>query len=145
MVALERTSTRQEELSKFIVVLEDDDETRRGIERLLLTSGYRVQAERNADAALARIRLSLPDLLLISTGASRENRLRIARQICTESRLRKHHLPVVIFCDADLEEGEERHVGNNFYLARPNNFDQLRALIKRLLAEPGRHCPAVFF
>ena len=134
---MEESLTRDEERRIPVLVVEDDDETRRGIERLLLASGYCMQAEQNGEAAVERTRLSPPDLLLISAGTNRGTGIRMARQICTKSSLREH-LPVVILGDADLEEGEERRFENNFYQTRPDNFDQLRGLIKRLLAETPR-------
>jgi CheY-like chemotaxis protein len=42
-------------------------------------------------------------------------------------------IPVVVFCVADLNEGAEVEVGYNVYMTQPDNFDQLRALLNRLL------------
>ena len=42
-------------------------------------------------------------------------------------------VPIVIFDDESIAEGEELRIDNNVYLIRPDNFNQLRALIQRLL------------
>jgi hypothetical protein len=42
-------------------------------------------------------------------------------------------VPIVIFCSPTLEEGAELAIGESTYVVRPDNFDQLRTLLKRLL------------
>jgi hypothetical protein len=43
------------------------------------------------------------------------------------------HVPIVIFCVEDIAEGAEVSIGNNVYLTGPDDFNQLRALLNRLL------------
>jgi hypothetical protein len=45
-------------------------------------------------------------------------------------------VPVVGFCAAGLDEGAEVGVGFNVYMTWPDNFDQLRALLSRLIRKP---------
>jgi hypothetical protein len=40
---------------------------------------------------------------------------------------------VVIFCMEEIGEGNEVAIGQNVYVTRPDNFNQLRSLIARLL------------
>ena len=42
-------------------------------------------------------------------------------------------MPVVVFCIADIEVGDEVAIGKNVYITRPDNFNQLRTLLARLL------------
>jgi hypothetical protein len=42
-------------------------------------------------------------------------------------------VPVVIFCIASVNEGEEIDLGRNIYATRPDNFNQLRSFLRRLL------------
>ncbi|HXQ36648.1 MAG TPA: hypothetical protein VN843_21735, partial [Anaerolineales bacterium] len=44
-------------------------------------------------------------------------------------------VPVVVFCAQDIPEGEEVAIGGNVYLTNPDNFNQLRSLVARLLPE----------
>ena len=44
-------------------------------------------------------------------------------------------VPVVVFCAQDIPEGEEVAIGGNVYLTNPDNFNQLRSLVARLLQE----------
>ncbi len=43
-------------------------------------------------------------------------------------------VPVVVFCEG-IDEGDEVEIGENVHLTRPDNFNQLRSLIARLLNE----------
>jgi hypothetical protein len=45
----------------------------------------------------------------------------------------KNEIPAVIFCVDTVEEGAELEVANNVFATRPDNFDQLRLLIRRVL------------
>jgi hypothetical protein len=41
----------------------------------------------------------------------------------------------VVFCIAEIDEGGEVAIGKNVYMTRPDNFNQLRTLLARLLNE----------
>jgi DNA-binding response OmpR family regulator len=116
----------------LILVVEDIEETRDGIEKLLKAEGYRVEPARSPDDAIERAKRQLPDLLLVSLAGSTEEIIQSARQIRHGAEL-KEHIPIVIFCIKEVPEGEEVAVEGNIYLTRPDNFNQLRALIRRLL------------
>jgi hypothetical protein len=42
-------------------------------------------------------------------------------------------VPIVVFCIEDIAEGDEVPIGRNVHVTRPDNFNQLRGLITRLL------------
>ena len=42
-------------------------------------------------------------------------------------------MPVVVFGLPVIDEGEELAIGRNVYVTWPDNFDQLRDLLERLL------------
>jgi hypothetical protein len=42
-------------------------------------------------------------------------------------------VPVVVFCVDEIDEGDEVAIGENVHLTRPDNFNQLRSLLARLL------------
>jgi len=44
-------------------------------------------------------------------------------------------VPVVVFNIEGIDEGEEVEIGENVYLTCPDNFNQLRRLIARLLSK----------
>ena len=116
----------------IILVLEDVEETRDGIEALLKRDGYRVQSARDEEDATERARSKRPDLLLVSLSGLTADVIAAARRVRKQADLGEE-VPVVIFCGDKISEGEEVAVGRNLYLSCPDNFDQLRNLIGRLL------------
>jgi CheY-like chemotaxis protein len=124
--------TSDQEQRSFILVVEDVEETRYGIERLLTASGYHVSTARDEEEAIQKANLHHPDLILISLGLDAVQALPVARRIRERAGLGEE-VPVVIFCVASLNEGDEVAAGYNVYMTRPDNFDQLRAFLSRLL------------
>jgi CheY-like chemotaxis protein len=119
-----------------ILVVEEVEETRDGIERLLAASGYAVITARDENEVKAS--LHHPDLILISSlGLDAMQVVSTARRIRERAEL-DEDVPVVAFCVPSLDEGTEVGAGFNVYLTRPDNFDQLRALLSRLLGKLRR-------
>jgi len=120
--------------SRLILVVEDIYETRAGIDTLLKANGYRVALAGVEGEEINSTRLERPDLILAS-GAGLPNNL-----LVKVSRMRKdaavgEEVPVVVFCAQDIPEGEEVAIGGNVYLTNPDNFNQLRSLVARLLQD----------
>jgi DNA-binding response OmpR family regulator len=123
-----------------ILVVNDVEETRDGIERLLQKDGYLVHAVRNEEDAvltggrhltsLILVSLDGPASLVIATGERIRERARLSEQV-----------PVVVFGLDTVDEGVESEIGKRVFVIRPDNFDQLRNFLARLLAD--RRSPAV--
>lgn len=131
------TSDRERRFA--ILVVEDVEETRHGIERLLTASGYQVSTASDEEEAILKASLHHPDLILISLGLDVVQVLPAATRIRERAGL-SEEVPFVVFCFPSLDEGTMMAAGYNVYITRPDNFDQLRALISRLLrklARPG--------
>jgi CheY-like chemotaxis protein len=116
----------------IILVVEDVEETRDGIEKLLKVDGYRVEAMRDEPSAITSALRRRPDLILVSLPGI------LADIIVTACRIRERaglgeSVPVVLFCVAEVGEGDEVAIGRNVHVTRPDNFNQLRNLITRLL------------
>ena len=115
-----------------ILVVEDVHETRAGIEKLLLVNGYHVALARDEQDGIESAQRQRPDLILVSlAGLPRE-------VIVSASRIREsaaigEDVPVVVFCVDEIAEGDEVAIGENVHLTRPDNFNQLRSLLARLL------------
>ncbi len=117
---------------RTILVLEDIEETRDGIEKLLHADGYSVEAVRNERDAVECGARNRPDLILVSLAGSPRDVIATGRQIRVKACLGEE-IPVVIFCIGEVAEGDELAIGQNIYLTRPDNFNQLRTLLARLL------------
>jgi CheY-like chemotaxis protein len=116
-----------------VLVIGDVEEIRDGIERLLRFSGYLVTTARDEAGAVVIAGSPPADLILISLGIDAAGAVVMAHRIRDAARL-NHSVPVVVFCVPGLPEGAEEMIGDNIYLTRPDNFDQLRRLLKRLVA-----------
>jgi CheY-like chemotaxis protein len=123
---------KENNASLIILVVEDVHETRDGIEKLLKVDGYRVAVARDEQDGIESAQRQRPDLILVSlAGLPRE-------VIVTASRIREHaavgdDVPVVVFCIDEIAEGDEVAIGKNLHVACPDNFNQLRSLLTRLL------------
>jgi len=115
-----------------ILVVDDVEETLDGIEELLKHDGYRVAAAGNESEAADKARLGSPDLMLVSLEGEVADVIAAARRIRTRAAL-NDDLPIIIFCVGELKEGGEADAGHNIFLAHPDNFNQLRRFIARLL------------
>ena len=122
-----------QERRSVILVVEDVEETRHGMERLLTSSGYFVRTARDEADAVVNAGLKPPDLILSSLGLDAASSVAMAQRIREAARLH-HSVPIVVFCVPSLPEGAEEMTGDNIYLIRPDNFNQLRGLLKRLVA-----------
>jgi CheY-like chemotaxis protein len=118
----------------IVLVVHDVEETRDGIERLL-ESRYRIMTARNEQEAISQARRRHPDLILVSFDGTAVDVILTAARIRQRARL-DNAVPVVIFCVPIIDEGAEIALGNNVYITRPDNFDQIRALLGRLLPPP---------
>jgi len=128
MMSSERTQTR------MILVVEDVRETRDGIEKLLLADGYRVALADNERDAIDTVSRTDPDLILVSLAGTPDEVILSARRI-RERTAGGDRIPVVVFCSETLADGEELAIDRSVYITRPDNFNQLRSLLARLLSE----------
>ena len=119
-------------LNPMILVVEDVQETRDGIEELLKVDGYRVVLARDERDGIESAQRQRPDLILVSLGALPLEVLDSSRRI-RESTAAGDDVPVVIFCFDEIPEGAEFAIGKNVHIAQPDNFNQLRGLLSRLL------------
>jgi DNA-binding response OmpR family regulator len=135
MFIVEQTVIPDREWRSVILVVEDVEETRYGIERLLTASGYQVRTARDEEEATLKASLDRPDLILISLGLEAVRILPAAKRIRERAGL-SEEIPIVALCVTSLDEGAEVEAGHNIYLTWPDNFDQLRAFLGRLLRQP---------
>lgn len=115
-----------------ILVVDDVEETLDGIKEMLTSDGYRVYAARDERDAADKARMSSPDLMLVSLEGEAADIIVAASRIRARAGL-DDDLPIIIFCVGEIKEGSETAVGDSIYLAHPDNFNQLRDFISRLL------------
>jgi len=116
----------------------DDDETMViMVERLLAREGYQVRTFNEAALAIAHVREHPQDVDLLVTDYNMpgSSGIELAREL---ARIRPG-LPVVLSSGYITDElrGEAREVGVRGLLEKENTFEELGALVARILAEPG--------
>jgi CheY-like chemotaxis protein len=119
-----------------ILIVEDVQETRDAIKELLLHDGFWVDPARDEDEAVDRIQRNHADVILVSLGE-------LLEQIATAQRIRgkgglTQQTPIVIFSLAAVPEGAEEELGENIHVTAPDNFNQLRDLLTRVLGAASR-------
>jgi DNA-binding response OmpR family regulator len=116
----------------MILVLEDVEETRDGIEELLKADGYRVIPARTEAGAIGQAGREHPNLILVGLGGTELAVSAAARRVRERAGL-SESVPIVILGSPTRPEGAEVEIGFDTYVTCPDNFDQLRALLRRLL------------
>jgi chemosensory pili system protein ChpA (sensor histidine kinase/response regulator) len=116
----------------LILIVEDVHETRDGLEKLLTKDGYRVSLARDEQDAIYSAQGKRPDLILVSL-AGLSNEVIVAARRIRETADVGEDVPIVIFCVEAIGEGGEVQIEHNVYLTRPDNFNQLRGLLSRVL------------
>jgi DNA-binding response OmpR family regulator len=118
----------------LILVVEAVEETRDGIEQLLKAHGYRVDPARDEEDAVTKARRESPKLILMTLAGPLDVVIATGHRIRERAGL-SEAVPLVFFCAPSLPEGAELEIGRNTYVTRPDNFDQLRDFLGRLLLD----------
>jgi len=124
--------TRHSRPAPVILVVHDVEETRDSIEMLLKAVGHQVETARNETEAIEKAVGRRPDLILVCLGGPSGSVVDTARRVRVDAALGET-VPVVVFCVPALSEGAEVPLGANVYVTRPDNFNQLRAFLGRLI------------
>ena len=124
--------TREDLQSPIVLIVEDVHETRDGIEKLLMADGYRVALARDESDAIESAQRTLPDLILVSLAGTAREVVLSARRIRERADVNEG-VPVIVFCIEGIDQGDEIEISENVHITRPDNFNQLRTLIARLL------------
>src|SRR5215218_2244890 len=94
----------------IILVVEDVEETRDGIEKLLTADGYRVHPARDEDDAVDRAKREPPSLILVSVAGPHSQVIALAARVRERAEL-SDDVPIVIFCIPSIAEGAEILLG----------------------------------
>jgi CheY-like chemotaxis protein len=125
---------------RTILLVEEDDETRPVLRANLQTDGYRVLPALDEEDALDRVSGggAAADLVLINlVGKAPEAGLAAGRRIRAHAKY-DGHTPLVVIAEKYGKglEGTDVNVGGNDWITYPEDHDQLRNLLARLLDHP---------
>ncbi|MBA2503620.1 MAG: response regulator [Pyrinomonadaceae bacterium] len=121
-----------------ILVVEDFEDNRFMMRRLLEMSGYRVVEAENGEEAVTRAGEEQPDLILMDLSLPLLDGLAATRRIRQNAELRD--VPVIAVSAHDTADfhAEALAAGCNEYVTKPIDFDQLEEVLSRLLGQVKR-------
>jgi CheY-like chemotaxis protein len=119
-----------------IMVVEDFEDNRFMMRRLLEMSGYRVLEAINGEEAVEIARREHPSLILMDLSLPLLDGLAATRRIRQVKELRQVPIVAVSAHDTADFHADALAAGCNDYVTKPIDFDQLEALLNRLLPKP---------
>lgn len=119
--------------TQTVMVVEDFEDNRFMMRRLLEMSGYRVLEAINGEEAVEIAKRERPSLILMDLSLPLLDGLAATRRIRQQAELR--NVPIVAVSAHDTADfhADALAAGCNDYVTKPIDFDQLEALLGRLL------------
>jgi CheY-like chemotaxis protein len=116
-----------------VMVVEDFEDNRFMMRRLLEMSGYRVLEAINGEEAVELAHRERPQLILMDLSLPQLDGLAATRRIRQHAELREVPIVAVSAHDTADFHADALAAGCNDYVTKPIDFDQLEALLARLL------------
>ena len=118
---------------KLFLVVEDFEDSRFMMRRLLEMAGYRVLEASDGEQAVKMALESRPALILMDLSLPKLDGLSATRQIRQQKGLKKTPILAVSAHDSPESRIEALEAGCNEYVTKPIDFDQLHALLQRFV------------
>lgn len=118
-----------------VLVVEDFEDNRFMMRRLLETSGYHVIEAVNGQEAVEAATRERPDLILMDLSLPMLDGLSATRRIREQDGLGRVPIVAVSAHDTTDFHADALAAGCNEYVTKPIDFDQLESLLKRLLGK----------
>jgi two-component system, cell cycle response regulator DivK len=127
-----RVSQEREDGGPVVLVVEDFEDNRFMMRRLLEMSGYRVVEAVNGNQAVEMATSVRPDIILMDLSLPQLDGLAATRRIRTQEGLDKVPIVAVSAHDSADFHAEALAAGCNEYVTKPIDFDQLVQLLDRM-------------
>ncbi|HJQ31002.1 MAG TPA: response regulator [Pyrinomonadaceae bacterium] len=128
----ERVSEQREDGRPVVLVVEDFEDNRFMMRRLLEMSGYRVVEAVNGNQAVEMAASERPDIILMDLSLPQLDGLAATRRIRTQEGLGRVPIVAVSAHDSADFHAEALAAGCNEYVTKPIDFDQLVQLLDRM-------------
>jgi CheY-like chemotaxis protein len=123
---------------RTVMVVEDFEDNRFMMRRLLEMSGYHVVEAVNGEQAVEVARRERPHLILMDLSLPILDGLAATRRIRQHEELRQVPIIAVSAHDTSDFHADALAAGCNDYVTKPIDFEQLETLLSRLLHEDSR-------
>ena len=120
-----------------VLLVEDTEDNRFMMRRLLEMSGYRVVEAMNGDEAVKMARAESPQLILMDLSLPIIDGLAATRLIRKVPELESTPIIAVSAHDSSDFQAEAVEAGCNSYVTKPIDFNALEELIRQLLTHDG--------
>jgi len=120
--------------SKLFLVVEDFEDSRIMMRRLLEMAGYSVLEASDGEEAVKMAVESRPVLILMDLSLPKLDGLSATRQIRQKKGLKKIPIVAVSAHDSPESRTEALDAGCNEYVTKPIDFDHLQALLRRFVS-----------
>lgn len=120
-------------MKRRIMVLDDEQQIRRGLEKLLLAEGYEVVLAANGQEALEGFERKTIDLLLLDLNLPGKSGWDVFERVTSLNPL----LPIVIITGRDQQRDLAAAAGVGALMEKPLDLSLLLRTITELLAEPA--------
>ena len=125
-------------VNQTVLVVEDFEDNRFMMRRLLEMSGYHVLEAINGEEAVEMAERELPGLILMDLSLPLLDGLAATRRIRQHEALRDVPIVAVSAHDTADFHADALAAGCNDYVTKPIDFDQLEALLGRLLPKNNK-------
>lgn len=123
-------------MARIVLIVEDDPDQRRLLERMLGGLGWRVVTAPDGEAGIAAAREHHPNAIVLDVMMPRLNGYQTCRRLKAELETRRVPVIMVTAKDQPADEFWAREVGADAYLAKPIDIRSLADLLERL-TEPA--------
>ena len=122
---------------KVFLVVEDFEDSRFMMRRLLEMAGYMVLEASDGEQAVRMASEQRPALILMDLSLPKLDGLAATREIRKKRILRKVPIVAVSAHDSPQTRAEALAAGCDEYVTKPIDFDNLNAVLKRFIPEGG--------
>ena len=129
-------SCRPDDVSRRVLIVEDDPHARGRLSRMLREDGWRVAEAENGRVALDRLDEIHPDLVLLDLMMPEMDGFEFVEELRRREDMR--HLPVIVLTAADLNEEERRRLSggiSRILRKRTGGRDELLATLQEVIAD----------
>ena len=119
-------------MSRLVLIVEDDPDQRRFLERMIAASGWRVATAPDGEAGLTAVREHRPDAIVLDVMMPRLNGFQTCRRLKSDPETRGIPVVDVTAKDQPTDEFWAREVGADAFLAKPVDLRNLLDLLQRL-------------